>query len=886
MNTTTENRLPSGFVDRATPSSDEVREHVAKAVAGLEAWHGEIARKRRELEREDRELEQLERELTARLEWKAADMAAPMNGAHAAPEDEDEVGGVWGEDLDLEAERWGIRGGDDEAVREAVIGLTHLADLLTTPEDHETETGQDVPVVELDAAAPGELGAEPGHEAPIETTAVVDRATERAIRWATFEDWRGITIEELLAECDDDTRDVVITLIGRYPGDEPNVGDLVASLSDGDTLEEVLQDGELDVDAVRAALIAFRAARGWDDATMYPDGIPAAWIGARGDTEDDAVEQEGTEETKGEADDTRKTEWNARLAIDRASFDLQTDADKELIYALHSYQGALNRWQALQKVGADDARLKEVIGNEFGSSGGSSGHGRQGYRINGGANPRFYHGQTVEKPTLAGKPLLDRVRVLMRVSRIDAPKKPATKPTSTPKDVGEAARDPVRDKLQAALVGNPPWAGWAKLQRDGATDAELKAAIGKRFATCTALGPDWSVKGGDEPRFWATRGGAANRRPPTLANDSLLSAARELLGIKRVVGAAVKEARPAPAKKTPAPKKVKMRVAPAAGWNRAELTAAAKDLVGRVGKTSDLLVCKACETLYHDSLESVKCPECEHVGAMTYRLKLEALSRPPTKPEAAADLLADTSHGFAPVGGFSKEDALAASMDRELLRALQLDHAHWKGQWEKIQASGATNAEILGAIKKQWPFSPVFTPPVKGSPIGLKAGYTIQGGKATGFWLGARPSLGATPDLHGNDLADAVRRVLDIKPSATKGKSPRASGAARRAKAKVAASAPKPDDHYVPEPVGKWSIVKMAEAAREILGEDHRESMRDAKLVHCLKCKAMRARDVAECPPCGSKEFVSFAFMRARVLGDGKRAVDKQLAAERQGERE
>jgi hypothetical protein len=86
-------RLPSGFTGAPAPTAAQVRADVARAVAGLEALHGDIARRRRDLEDEDRQLEDLERELTGRTPAPLEPGPNGTNGVHAGtePVDEDDV---------------------------------------------------------------------------------------------------------------------------------------------------------------------------------------------------------------------------------------------------------------------------------------------------------------------------------------------------------------------------------------------------------------------------------------------------------------------------------------------------------------------------------------------------------------------------------------------------------------------------------------------------------------------------------------------------------------------------------------------------------------------------------------------------------------------------
>jgi hypothetical protein len=136
------------------------------------------------------------------------------------------------------------------------------------------------------------------------------------------------------------------------------------------------------------------------------------------------------------------------------------------------------------------------------------------------------------------------------------------------------------------------------------------------------------------------------------------------------------------------------------------------------------------------------------------------------------------------------------------------------------------------------------------------------------------------------ELAIRKREPVGARPS-DKAAMPRASGAARRAKAKARTAAPvsKPDDYFVPEPIGGWSMPKLGEAARDLLGEAHRELERAAALVCCEKCRALRKRLVFPCPPCGSEGYRSYARITMEIVEAGKRVVEKSMANDRATDR-
>lgn len=102
-----------------------------------------------------------------------------------------------------------------------------------------------------------------------------------------------------------------------------------------------------------------------------------------------------------------------------ATGEQETDKEPEraLHSALHSMAGAAERWARRIGIGLEDAELRAAIGYEFGTEGGSAGPDMVPYTYKGGVAPGFWfdaisaHG----KPTLAGKRLIDTVRVILGV---------------------------------------------------------------------------------------------------------------------------------------------------------------------------------------------------------------------------------------------------------------------------------------------------------------------------------------------------------------------------------------------------------------------------------------------------------------------------------------
>jgi hypothetical protein len=92
----------------------------------------------------------------------------------------------------------------------------------------------------------------------------------------------------------------------------------------------------------------------------------------------------------------------------------QARVDAALHRALHTFGGAKQRWNRHRKHGLTAVELKEVIADEFGIYGG--GNNPEWHCETGGEDPKFWlsisnHG----KPTLSGKPLLERVRELLKI---------------------------------------------------------------------------------------------------------------------------------------------------------------------------------------------------------------------------------------------------------------------------------------------------------------------------------------------------------------------------------------------------------------------------------------------------------------------------------------
>jgi hypothetical protein len=92
----------------------------------------------------------------------------------------------------------------------------------------------------------------------------------------------------------------------------------------------------------------------------------------------------------------------------------QARVDAALRSSLHSFTEADKRWANHQEKGLSDDCLRQAIAYEFGIGGGSS-H-PEWHCHQGGADPKFWLSISQHsKPTLRGKPLLERVRTLLKI---------------------------------------------------------------------------------------------------------------------------------------------------------------------------------------------------------------------------------------------------------------------------------------------------------------------------------------------------------------------------------------------------------------------------------------------------------------------------------------
>lgn len=77
------------------------------------------------------------------------------------------------------------------------------------------------------------------------------------------------------------------------------------------------------------------------------------------------------------------------------------------------------------------------------------------------------------------------------------------------------------------------------------------------------------------------------------------------------------------------------------------------------------------------------------------------------------------------------------------------------GVWHTVKATGCDDAKILEILRAIWPMTPSF----QSQPA---PGGTIRGGSIPALWMGYARSPRKLPTLAGLELADRIRRVLEI----------------------------------------------------------------------------------------------------------------------------
>jgi hypothetical protein len=315
---------------------------------------------------------------------------------------------------------------------------------------------------------------------------------------------RDTTIRYVLESIEGNTLEHILDACLRL--DIETLGDLADAVTEvrGTSDEGIVSGMESHIFWQQVRLFFQRA--GYSGSDLTADGLPKAWLRDAAFTDEKPAKHEATR-------------------------------DEELIRALHSFQGSQDRWKKLKQEGADDAQLKEAIGREFGTSGGSYGPGREGIDMRGGTDPAVWFGfRSDRKPDLRGKALVDRVRELMGV-----PKPPTVLGPAAPRSVGRPKlpakgrkdQSEVESLLEGCLCPSDPH--WKVSQKSGADGAALMREIDNMFRKrLSSSGLGWSVAvatGRTGPRFWASNSGARSKRRADLEGAALLEAGRKILGI-------------------------------------------------------------------------------------------------------------------------------------------------------------------------------------------------------------------------------------------------------------------------------------------------------------------------------------------------------------------
>jgi len=97
----------------------------------------------------------------------------------------------------------------------------------------------------------------------------------------------------------------------------------------------------------------------------------------------------------------------------------------------------------------------------------------------------------------------------------------------------------------------------------------------------------------------------------------------------------------------------------------------------------------------------------------------------------------------------------STDLERVLAAACHPDGVDPNGIWGDMKRVGCNEAKILEILRAIWPVSPYFrnVPP---------PGCTIRGGSIPALWMGYARSPRKLPTLAGLELADRIRRVLEI----------------------------------------------------------------------------------------------------------------------------
>jgi hypothetical protein len=761
-----------------------------------------------------------------------------------------------------------------------------------------------------------------GPAKPAEPPLLIDRIDDMEDE----DDWQSATVQELLRD-DPVLAGRVNAVMSDWLDSPTTVGELIEALVDGESFEDVFPG--LDVDRLRAVLLAFRRERGWADDVQYPDGIPLAWIERRAVAAAGASGSKDNTKPRAAPKDTAKPKpanVAGRFCVDDAWIKAQSEEDRAVIEACHSFQGAGERWRKLQTNGATDAQLKAALANEWQGGGGRFGPGKLGYTMHGGNNPWIrFEPKGRKQIKLSGKALVFRVRTVLR---IDAPqaKKPAQAPVAKSKTTAKPAIPALGTmseerfaKLRAAL--DLKHASWAKLQKEGATDGEVDHAISRAFERgakqCKDMmgkqGEGWSCKGGLNSGIWWTRSGIDSKKAPDLRGPELRHAVRAAADVGEP-----KQEKPAA---KPSPVKTTIGGKAKEGSSKKTLVTLADhappgSLNGSLAaalRLDDPMIAEGWKRLQKEGAT-----DATIVAMLKAQWPQDAVFTPPPKGLIGND--GYTIRGGSSIGywmGARKRLNEPPMLDAKSLPSYIRKLLGIKRPTENAEPAKAIGGKVTIHKSRPKKIKMCVVPQAGWSPSSLKeavghlcgtkgnpAAYVVcqkcetlyQGTEIkcpecgeVGF-ISYRVKLerfsytARTPKQSDEILADTSHGF------APPGQTPdeaRAAELLRRVydppKKTPTAKSALPGTGVIPEPIGGWSAVKMSEAAHEILGPGHRSYERDA-LVVCRTCNGMRRlSDESDCPECDGTEYRGYVSLEFEVMNAGAKVLGGELAMHGKG---
>ncbi len=613
-------------------------------------------------------------------------------------------------------------------------------------------------------------------------------------------DWRAVTVEELMREYGVAGDDIAGILRGAQ--DCPTVGDVA------DTLEvwgfDAFDMSGRQIEDLKGALIGFREEQGWDGATKWPGGIPAAWL----------------EDGQGGAEPADDGPWwkhhEGCTPLDLATMG---DVDRALAICLTTNIGAEERWASLRAAGAADDAIAEEIrrrgdGGIYPGTYRNDGHPGYMLRIVRG-KPRFWCGSDYEfegpgrkrrdlPPTLEGNALVDAAR---RVLVIPLPTDPGK---SKDRDSGISAppAGPIMRSDGDPLVS---WGGGAcytprHAPAGGAWDVPtLRAAI----AACEGKpGDGYDTVLCSGCRAARPKSEAGGRCPKCQGYGTRLA-----VGIMVDLGAvppATPESLTAPDPDPPTPagpgggkpaRKPEQRrpgetVRAARARRRSERNAGVRRAINT--PESAALACEIHEGAREQLAGRKASPPADVAEGRPDGAAIGPPAVPPPPGDAweAPDGWREaTEEEWLAAGPYERHDSVRAvrtapapsalaspewrSADlEERLRAA----VGWGGAAERLThcERPPTALEILAELGDCWSNAAHIHK--------MATGYRVRGGRTPAFWMGEDTSR--RPTLEGAALADRVRRVLRIGfPPLSPGPDPadgkRASGAERRRRSRA-----------------------------------------------------------------------------------------------------